>query len=206
MTINEIAEVLRFQDRRESAYEGEEPGRDISVWEEVRLENFDPMSGFVMPEALGHVGLFKPPRKYALQKLDILLYFNGAKDRLGTAGLVLDDILAVPARTICIIRCFRSEALPLFFFLRDDEVRADLVRAAGKDSVGAKSFLTQEAIRRYPVDLAFLRGFGKNEDKMWKMIEDYRNFRQAQKKALDDIVHAMYTSPPEGWENWDMGD
>lgn len=67
MKLEQIAEVLRFQERREPAYEGEEPGGD-EVCGEAKPENFDNLTGFLLPEGMGTVGLFQPPKKYAIRK------------------------------------------------------------------------------------------------------------------------------------------
>ena len=197
MKIDDIAEVMRFQDRREAAADGEEPGEKEHVWSEVKVENFDPLTGFVMPEGLGLIELYRAPRKYALRKHDILMYVNGAREKIGLAGLVIDSPRAVPSRATCVIRCFQPVALALYYFLREPAIREELVRSACRDTTGAKAFLTQEGIRNFEIAPLFLHALEAVEDKMRRMIENYKDFRKAQKEELYEIMKHMYTAWPE---------
>lgn len=104
MKLEDIAEVLRFQDKRESAYEDEETDRNGLVYGEAKPDDFDPVTGFPVPAACRVWAFSGSRKKYALRINDLLMFYNGAMDKIGLTGMVIDDVVAVSARILCIIR------------------------------------------------------------------------------------------------------
>lgn len=197
MKLEDIAEILRFQDRREAAYEGESPESDNLVYGEAKPENFDPVTGFLIPGGMSLVGLYRQPRKYALRKYDILMFFNGAMEKIGLAGLVIDETRAVPARVLCIIRPYAVSSQGLFLYLRTQTIRNEIMSLARSTSSDTKAFINLEKLRNYEIDPLFAGAMNEAGDRARELINYYRDCRKAQEDMIYEIQKDMMNAWPE---------
>ena len=147
MKLEDIAEILRYQDKREPASEDEETDRNGLVYGEAKPDDFDPVTGFLIPQGMSKVGLFKQPKKYALRKNDILMFYSVAATKIGLSGLVIDDVLAVPARVLVIVRPYAVSPKGLFMYLRSPAIREDIARMACPTGSETKGFISLEDLR-----------------------------------------------------------
>lgn len=185
MRLEQIAEVLRFQDRRERAYDSEIVNEGEMVYGEARPDDFDAGTGFLIPRLMERVGLFRPPGRYALRRGDILLFFNGSAERLGFCGMVVDQVVAVPARVLCIIRPYDVPAAGLFLYLREDAVRREIAGLARRDRKDNKGFVNIADIRAFEIAPLFVNAMRKAEEKTERLVAYYRDAR----KNLDAMIH-----------------
>ena len=197
MKLQDIAEILRFQDRREPAYEDEEEDRNGLVYGEAKPDDFDPVTGFLIPGGMSRVGLFRHPKKYALRKNDLLMFYNGAVDKIGLTGLVIDEVLAVPARILCIIRPYAVSGPGLFMYLRSQTIRKDILGLARPTSSETKAFLSLETLRGYEIDGLFVDAMKEAGDRARDLIASYRASRKEQEDMIYEIQRDLLNSWPD---------
>lgn len=183
MKIREAGKVLRCQDRREAARDGEIPDGRL-VWREAGADGFDPLTGFVMRERLPVVALYRHPDRFALEPLDILMVFQGGPGSIGQTGLVLDKMWAVPARSVCVLRVICCDPVALFLWLRQDEVRRELAALAKFNPKNRKAFLSLDLIRNYGFDLELVEKAAKPGE---ELIGEYREGRKRLAGMLERI-------------------
>ena len=196
MKIGDVAEILRFRDRREAAFEGEEPD-GMEVWGEVKPANLDPLTGFVMSEKLGKVGVFRYPRHFALKERDILLCFHGVPARIGQVGMVVEPVKAIPASVMCIIRAHGMNPFALYPLLMQDPVRREFEKLATFTPKNGKAFLSLDHIRNYEVTalsyyLDYQDALAVSQMACEDMIELYKNNRKQMKEFLKRMTDQFY--------------
>lgn len=195
MKLDDIAEILRFQDRREPAHEGEEAEAESLVYHEAKPDDFDSAAGFLLPDGMSLCGLFRKPGRYALRKGDILMFFNGSHEKIGLCGLVIDDVLAVPARVLCIIRPYAVPPAALFMYLRTAEIRSDIQKLAAFNNKTKKAFVNLESLRKFGIDPVFVNEMKEKEEQCAELISFYRETR----KKLDGKIYAIQRDLLHAW-------
>lgn len=151
--LKDIARVLRWPARREEVGIPENPilwqrGR-IPVWHEVRLENIDPYTGLILDPLLPAVKPEGEPGRYAIMPGDVLFCFQGVAGRIGEMAMMLDELAAIPGRTIGIIRAISCDPVWLFYRLREPDVKEKLTPKI----TGGKAFLNLSVIREMELEM-----------------------------------------------------
>ncbi len=177
MKLGEIASIRRYQDKRENAHD-DEIVNGQEIWLEIKPDNFDPLTGFVMPENLDRVGLFRHPDDFALQKNDILMVFQGAPGRIGQAGLMVDALIAVPSRVLCTIRAKSCDPIGLFFWLSRREIVEDMAKLSKFNPKNGKAFLSLNSIREYETGVDLIEEVQRVGKAGRDFIEEYKDKRE----------------------------
>lgn len=126
-----------------------------------------------------------------------MLFFNGAPDRIGLVGIVIDDVMAVPSRSLCIIRPYAVPPVCLFLYLRTAEIRREIQSLARANSFDRKSFVNIESLRWHEIGDVFVREM-KNKDveeKARLLVNYYMDCR----KELDDRIYSIQRDLLNAW-------
>lgn len=190
--LREIAVVLRCQMEREGCDSPERPimweRKWSPVWHEIGLDALDQDTGFVIPDRLNTVRLFDDPWKYAVRPGDIVMCFQGAPARIGECGIIIDNIAAIPGRSLCIIRTEMRDPFWLFSQLQEPDIIKDLQ----PDIKRGKALVSLEKIR----DLRIEEPYGNEERTVRKIFEeiqeDYRESRsrlKTKRELIKSVLH-----------------
>lgn len=75
------------------------------------------------------------------------MFYNGAMDKIELTGMVIDDVVVVPARILCIIRPYAVSSQGLFMYLRTRTIRNDIAKLASPTTSKTKGLLGLDTLR-----------------------------------------------------------
>lgn len=118
MKIGDAANVFRCSLEKEEADGDGSPilwkRHGLDIWNEVRVENIDPLTGFISPPFLS-VRLDKEPDRDAIKTTDTMLCFLGTIERIRRPGMLIFEWACVPARNLAIIRPRKIDPVWLYY-------------------------------------------------------------------------------------------
>lgn len=119
MKIGEVANVFRCSLEKEEVQGDGLPvswqRHGIDRWSEVRVENIDPLSGFISPPFL-NVRFDKEPDREAIKTTDTIICFQGTIERIQRPGMLIFEWACVPARNLAIIRPKPKKVDPVWLY------------------------------------------------------------------------------------------
>lgn len=183
--LGDVAKVFRCALKREEVEDSTFPilwtREALPLWHEVKVENVDPLTGFISGP-LTTVEVDGDPDRDAIRITDTVFCFQGTPQRIIRPAMLLYEWAAIPGRTMGIVRPGKHiNPIWLYYFICDAVPDLELEMKNGR------AFLNLQRIRDLEFDMPTEEEVRKINNIHKEMVEDFRKYHKRQRERTSKI-------------------